>query len=71
MNIENSEIFTYGSQDWKNMGVPHQQFCVAGDHHLRPLQVPLAGRVVLQACPEQGRRMDQAASAYQKVLWQF
>ncbi len=43
--------------------LPHQSDDLAGNYHLRALQKPLAGRVVLQ--------MDQAASSYQTVLRYF
>ena len=47
----------------KVTGLPHQPDALAGSNHLRALQKPLAGRVVLQ--------MDQTASSDQAVLRHF
>ena len=52
-----------GSRDRENAGIPNQQFHLAASDHLRTLQGTLAGGTVFQ--------MDQAASAYQKILRQL
>src|SRR5580700_6291361 len=49
-----------GRRNGKEAGVPHQSVRVAGYHHRRALQKPLASRTVLQ--------MDQAALADQTLL---
>jgi len=50
-----------GSRNRQAFLVHHQQHCPATPEHLRPLQGPLAGEVILS--------MDQAASTHQVLLW--
>jgi hypothetical protein len=52
-----------GSHNRQALGVPHQQFHLAGLHYHRTLSLPVAGRIVFQ--------MDQAASSYQSFLRHF
>lgn len=58
-------------QERQIAGLSYQQLRSSSPDYRRALSLPLAGGAVLQSCPEQGRRMDQAASADQGVFWNF